>query len=191
VSGGASAVGTLIGGYGAEWLARRAPAWLVAFPGLGLIAGAPLLLAGATRPDLWQAVPIILIGSCFFYTPMGPAVAVTHGLLDSRSRATGSAVFLLFVHMVGQGLGPPLAGFVSDSLAALHYGAADYVHVCAGAAGQQRGSACAIASAAGVRWAIASFALVYVWAGLHYLFAARLGAGTHRSAEPSAVEASA
>lgn len=186
VSGIASAVGTLMGGYGSEFLARRKPGWLIAFPGLGLVIGAPLLLFGATRPDLWIAVPIILVGSCFFYTAMGPVITITHGLLDSRSRAMGSAVFLLVVHLVGQGLGPPLAGFVSDTLATLSYGAPDYGTVCAGAAAQEAGSACAAASAAGVRYAIASFAFVYVCAGLLYLLAARLGAGRNLGGAPAA-----
>jgi predicted MFS family arabinose efflux permease len=173
ISGVASFAGTIIGGYGSEYMARRHPAWLIGFPGLGLIVGAPLLLVGVTQPTLVTAVPIILIGSCFFYTAMGPVITITHGLLDSRSRATGSAVFLLVVHLVGQGLGPPLAGFASDTLAALSYGAPGFAQVCVGLAAQEAGSACAAASAEGVRYAIGSFAVIYIWSGVHFALAAR------------------
>ncbi len=185
VSGIASAAGTLMGGFGSEWLARRHPGWLLGLPALGLVAGAPLFVLGATRTTLTAAVPIILAGSCFFYMSMGPAIATVHGLLDSRSRATGSAVFLLAMHLVGQGLGPPLAGFVSDHVAAWRFGSGDFAAACAGAATLVPHSRCALASAAGVRCAIASFALVYLWASIHFGFAARPGGSAVGAATPA------
>jgi predicted MFS family arabinose efflux permease len=174
LSGFASLIGTFLGGYGSEYLARRDPRWLVAVPGIGAIIGAPLFVLGLMQHGLATAFPLMLAGSLFFYMAMGPAIACVHGALDSRSRATGSALFLLVMHLVGQGLGPPIAGWVSDAVSAAAFGAPDFARVCAGVAGQVPGSACAIAGATGVRWAIACFGAFYLWAGLHLIWAARL-----------------
>ncbi len=173
VVGIASAVGSVLGGYGSEWLARRRSDWLMLAPGLGLFVGAPLLMLGVTRADLAVAMPLILVGSIFFYTAMAPAIASTHALLDPRSRATGSALFMLCIHLVGQGAGAPLAGFLSDRLAVWSYGGGDFRTACIGAAAQVAGSPCAIASATGLRLAIVIFAAVYLAGGLCYCLAVR------------------
>jgi predicted MFS family arabinose efflux permease len=194
IVGIASAGGSLVGGFGSERLARRHPGWLMGVPGIGLFIGAPLLVLGITRSTLESAIALLLVGSCFFYMAMAPAIAVVHGVLDSRSRATGSALFLMFVHFIGQGLGPPLAGFASDKIAAWQFGSGDFAQACAGATLQAVGSPCATASAAGIRYAIASFALFYLWAGAHFISAARklprlqaeppLGATAHETRVP-------
>jgi predicted MFS family arabinose efflux permease len=173
ISGAASAIGALVGGFGAERLARRNPGWLLGAPAIGLVIGAPLLILGVNTPDLKVAAPVIFAASCFFYTWLGPAIAVTHGLLDSRSRATGSALFLLTMHLVGQGLGPPVIGWASDSIAAWRFGAADFSSVCVGAAAMVPHSRCATASAEGIRYAIALFALIFLWAAVHLAIGAR------------------
>jgi predicted MFS family arabinose efflux permease len=175
ISGVASLVGTLLGGYGSEWLARRDQRWLLGFPALGSIVGAPLFVLGLTSGSLAIAVPVMLIGSFFFYTAMGPAIATLHGSLDSFSRATGSAMFLLITHLIGQGVGPPLVGFVSDLGSSLTYAGGDFARDCAGAAAQVHGSTCAAASALGLKAAMATFALFYIAGGALLYGAARAG----------------
>lgn len=173
VSGLASLAGTLIGGFGAERLAKRDPRWLLGFPALGLVLGAPVFLLGASSQTLGLAVPLLLLGSMTIYTSMGPAIATLHGSLDSFSRATGSAIFLLIMHMIGQGLGPPLVGMVSDAASAMAYGGGDFAANCKGAAGQVAGSSCAVAAASGLRNAISAFALFFIIAGSLLFFASR------------------
>ncbi|MBN8817452.1 MAG: MFS transporter [Sphingomonas sp.] len=173
LTGLASAGGTIAGGYGSEWLSRRDPRWLVAAPGFGAIVGAPLFMFGMLQDDFARAFAMMLAGSIFFYMAMGPAVAALHGLLDSRTRATGSALFLLIMYLVGQGFGPPLAGWLSDFISAWSFGTSDFTKQCIGAAAQAPGSPCAEAGAVGVRYAIASFGILYIWSGLHLLWAAR------------------
>jgi predicted MFS family arabinose efflux permease len=172
ISGIASFVGTLSGGFLSERLARRDRRWLLGFPALGSMLGAPLFVAGAASDSLMVAVPLMLIGSCSFYTAMGPAIATLHGSLDSFSRATGSALFLMVIHLIGQGLGPPLVGLVSDSISAALYAGGAFAADCAGAAAQVPGSACAAASAAGLRYAVMAFSGCFPIAGLLLLRAA-------------------
>lgn len=173
LSGVGSFLGTVLGGYGAQFLARRDPRWLVAFPGVGSIVGAPIYACGLLIADLRLAFPILLLGSVFQFMIMGPAIAAIHNALDARHRAMGSAVFLLVMNFIGQGLGPPLAGLVSDFASASAFGPADFAVLCAGAAGQVAGSACAEAGARGLQYAILCFAVLYVWSGLHLVWAGR------------------
>lgn len=173
VSGIAAFCGTLLGGFGSEYMARRDRRWLLGFPALGTLIGVPLFIIGLTSGSLAIAVPVMLVGCFSFYTAMGPAVATLHGSLDSFSRATGSAIFLLIVHFVGQGVGPPLVGIVSDTVSGMIYGGGNFAVECAGAAAQVPGSACADASARGLRYAIAIFATFFLWGGLLLYLAAR------------------
>ena len=175
LNGIGSFVGTILGGFGAEYLARRDQRWLVAFPGVGAIIGAPIYVIGLFQSNIYIAFPIMLVGSFFLFMVMGPAITAVHSVLGSRSRATGSALFLLMLNLVGQGLGPPLAGYVSDIVSAATFGSASFATECAGAAGQIAGSQCASAGAAGVRYAIAIFVLLYLWSGAHLLWGARNG----------------
>ena len=173
ISGIAAFVGTLVGGFGSEYLARRDPRWLLGFPALGTVIGVPLFIMGVMSANLFVAVPVMVIGCIAFYTAMGPVIATVHGSLDSWNRALGSALFLLLVNIIGQGFGPPVAGLVSDMISAVQFGSGNFAAECAGAAGQVVGSACAQASAAGIKYAIAIFSVFYLWAGLHLFLGAQ------------------
>lgn len=178
IVGIASAIGTLLGGFGAERLARRDPRWLLRTPAIGFVAGVPLMMIGLTQATSSIGVGFIFFASLFFYTWMGPSIAATHGLLGTRMRASGSALFLLVVYLVGQGFGPPVLGFLSDRIAAHQYAAGDFGRACVGAAAEVPGSACAVASADGIRFALMLFTLVFLWAALHFFFASRRRATT-------------
>ena len=182
ISGIGSLVGTLLGGYASEWLARRDERWLLGFPAIGLLLGAPLFVLGLVSGSLYVAIPVMLAGSFAFYTAMGPAIATLHGSFTARSRATGSAIFLLIIHLLGQGLGPPLVGLVSDTASALMYVGENFAAECAGAAAQVQGSACASASAEGLRYAIAIFAMFFVGAGILLYLAAQAAWKSRRQA---------
>jgi predicted MFS family arabinose efflux permease len=173
ISGFGSLGGTLLGGYGSEYMARRDPRWLLWFPALGLLLGAPVFLFGLLNNSLLISIPAMLIGSFSFYTAMGPAIATLHGQLDSYSRATGSALFLLIMHLVGQGLGPPLVGAVSDAMSSSVYSGSSFIVDCTGAPAHVVGPACAQAAAAGLKYAIAFFTIFFMLGGLLLFLAVR------------------
>lgn len=173
LTGIASAAGTLLGGYGSEWIARRDPRYLIAFPGVGAMVGAPIFIIGLFQHSLALAFGLMLLGSIFFYMAMGPSIAALHGQLDSRSRATGSAIFLMIMYLAGQGLGPPIAGFVSDAISSWTFGGGDFAARCTAPVAPDIASSCAAASAVGVRAAIGCFGAFYIWSGIHLVWAAR------------------
>ncbi|NBC37431.1 MFS transporter [Novosphingobium sp. FSY-8] len=172
ISGVASMVGTLAGGYGAQWAARRGAGRMLWVPAAGVWLGVPLFLLGMASGVLPVAVGLMLVGSCGFYMAMGPAIATLHGHLDSYSRATGSALFLVIIHMVGQGFGPPMVGRLSDVLSqALYGGVGGFAADCA--RGVAASPACAAASAGGLQWSIAAFSLFFVVGGVLLAMATR------------------
>ena len=173
VSGVASFIGTLIGGYGAEWAAQRDRRWLLAFPAVAMVIGVPIFLIGLNSGSLAIGVPLMVIGCFSFYMAMGPCIATLHGSLDSFSRATGSALFLMVMHLIGQGVGPPLVGQFSDMFAAMLYTGGDFAVDCAGAAGQVPGSACAQVLGTGLRYAISSSTIFHGFAALFLYLGAR------------------
>lgn len=176
LTGVGSLLGTLLGGYGSQIMARRDPRWLIAFPGVGAIIGAPIYILGLMQNDLWVAFPILMLGCVFQFMIMGPAIAAIHNVMDAQHRAMGSAIFLLVLNLIGQGVGPPLAGFISDVASSAAFGGGNFASQCAGAAGQVAGSDCARAGALGLRYAILCFTGLYVWSGLHLIRAGSLRA---------------
>jgi predicted MFS family arabinose efflux permease len=173
ISGIASMVGTLAGGYVSEHLAKRDPRWLLGFPALGSFIGAPLFIIGVNSGSIGVAIPLMLVGSFAFYTAMGPCIATLHGSLDSYTRATGSALFLMVMHLVGQGVGPPLVGQLSDVFATMLYSTGQFAVDCAGAAAQVPGSPCAAASGSGLRYAVTASASFHFIAGTLLYLGAR------------------
>ncbi|HEY6451153.1 MAG TPA: hypothetical protein VIX87_00990, partial [Steroidobacteraceae bacterium] len=93
-------------------------------------------------------------------------------------RASASAVLNIVFGLVGVGLGPTLIGGLSDLLAHRAFGAGDFNALCPGgaapaAAGHALIASCGAASGTGILQALAVFSLLFIWAGAHFLFAAR------------------
>jgi MFS family permease len=91
----------------------------------------------------------------------GPSFAMTQAIATLRMRSVATSLLLLLQTLIGQGIGPWLAGFISDKL---------------------RPSM----GTASLRYSLIIVGLVNVWAALHYFIGARsLGAdldGTERLA---------
>jgi MFS transporter, Spinster family, sphingosine-1-phosphate transporter len=132
------------------------------FP-LVLSAGDPRLLAiGAVAP---------LAGAHLYF---GPTYGLTVNSVDARSRATAIAILLMAMNAIGLGLGPLTVGALSDVFTqAILPG---YSPVC-------HSSACAAASAQGLSNALRIDVLLYLWAALHFLLAAR----AIRRAQPQSI----
>ncbi len=57
-------------------------------------------------------VPYIALSASY----LGPGIAITHRLVTVGERAVASALLLLMINLIGLGLGPLVAGAVSDIL---------------------------------------------------------------------------
>jgi predicted MFS family arabinose efflux permease len=95
----------------------RMYAWI---PGAALALGAPALWLATTQDDWRIALPLfgIPLGLSIFY--LAPSVAAFARIVPAEQRSTASALLLLFLNLIGLGLGPYLIGVVSDAALAEH-----------------------------------------------------------------------
>lgn len=170
VLGIAAAFGTFLAGYLADRLVKRHPNALAWLPALGFFIATPFYLAGYMAPNLWVAIPFLIVGAVTHYFYLGCMYATTQGIVQPRLRATATAVLLFIVNLLGYGLGPPVIGLLSDLLANVNLAQAGLSTAqCVG----MTTTACQAGAEFGLRWAIFIGLFGYLWAGLHFLLAWR------------------
>lgn len=180
VGGLAAAVGVALGGLVTDLIGKGSKTAYAIVPGVGFLIASPLYVMAFLQPTLmgiasWVIVPLILQ-----YLYLGPTFAVTHNLVEPRMRASATAILFLPINLIGLGFGPPFVGKLSDFMAQHFFtGGGTFKTLCPGGkaaegAAASLAQACGAASFDGVKWAILLTAgVVYAWAGLHYLLAAR------------------
>ena len=112
-------IGMLIGGVIVDrWILkdRRAPVWiLIGTFSLTIPLSLTIYLAHDLKVALAAAVLNALVSGVF----VGPTYALIQGLAGHKIRATAVAIFMLVLNLVSLSLGPVVAGYVSDRLAAI------------------------------------------------------------------------
>jgi MFS family permease len=114
--GGLGAAGTLAGGWLADRLGARNPAWRLRIVALGQLVTVPFwlgaLLAGQPAAAIaFLAVPSVAL--CFY---LAPTFATVQSLAEPTSRALAAALLILVGSLIGLGLGPLAVGALSDAL---------------------------------------------------------------------------
>ncbi len=149
ITGLAGAGGALLGGALGDRAGRADQRWYLWLPAAATLLGVPFAAAFFLWPQAHQAllflIPSTLAGAMW----LGPTFSVTQGLARLRMRAVASAILLFVINLIGLGLGPQSVGILND-------------HVFA-----DRGPEA-------VRYSLVSVVVVMnLWAGLHFLLAAR------------------
>jgi len=112
LSGGV--LGALVGGRLADRLQQRWHGGRVLASGAGFVLGAPVCAALLLVHDLRWFGPLIL-ATYFLYTWYnGPLVAVILDVVPPAVQASVLGAFVLFSHLAGDALAPPLIGYLSD-----------------------------------------------------------------------------
>jgi MFS family permease len=118
------AIGTFAGGQVTDRYVSKDARYFAYIPAVAAIAGfLPFLLAmlaGNVMVSFLALAVVTLLGSIWY----GPVFACAQSLVQPRTRATASAVLLFVINLVGLGLGPLVAGIISDMFAT-SYGAAE------------------------------------------------------------------
>ncbi len=184
-----AAIGVFSSGWLADKMSQKYPNALSWLPAIGMGLSVPLYAFGFLMPNLWWAVPALMIAAMIHYFYLGPMYAVSGGVVDSRMRATSVAITLFVVNLLGYGLGPPIIGVLSTYLKTMFLDGQslgltleackplialtpDAKALLAGAE-LQAVDACTSAEARGLQWSIVIFSCIYGWAALHYLLAGR------------------
>ena len=108
----------------------------------------PFFIAGLLADDLTTAIVLFIIPGFAANYVIGPTLAMVQTLSPVQMRAVSSAIKMLFLNLIGMGLGPLLVGLLSDWLEP-HYGE-DSLSV-----------------------ALAYFTLVGLWGSLHFWLCGR------------------
>ncbi len=112
------AAGTFLGGQLADRYVGRDARAYAAIPALSVLIGfVPFLIAmltGSTVLSILALGVVTLLNSVWY----GPVFSCAQSLVKPQTRATASAVILFVINLIGLGLGPLLAGILSDVFAA-------------------------------------------------------------------------
>lgn len=172
------AAGLLLGGFGIDRAARRDRRWYVWGPAITQILAAPAFILGFSQPTIPSTVAVLMAGHVVMFVYFTPTLAIAQNMVGPNMRASSAFVVSLVIGLVGIGLGPTLTGFLSDEFASRAFSAGDYSALCPGGvptadSARTIADACLNASATGLRHALMAMSLLTIWAGIHYLVAAR------------------
>ena len=144
-SGGA---GTFLTGWLADRFGKRDIRWNLWVVAIIMALCFPFSIAVYTTFDKYTALMLFIIPAFAGAAYVAPALAMTQALVTLRMRAQASAILFLILNLIGMGLGPQLAGYLSEK----------YMP----AFGQES-----------LRYALLTISVVWIWAALHFVLAAR------------------
>ncbi len=134
------------------WLGDRFgaknPGAYALIPGISILVGGPIYFFAIVQDNLPLLLGLVTVSALLQFGYLGITFATLQNQMHSRMRATASAL-LNAIYAVAGGIGPYVLGLMSDALEA-RYGAGT-----------------------GLAYAMALLSVVYLWAGAHYLLAAR------------------
>ncbi|QFU75602.1 MFS transporter [Halioglobus maricola] len=110
-------LGTFLAGYIADRAGKNDRRWYMWVPTITVLLMAPLTAFVLTTESKTAALLVNFLPSIFSTCYIGPALALTHGMVEPRMRATASALYFLVINIIGLGMGPTLIGALSDYLA--------------------------------------------------------------------------
>ena len=121
VGGFSSGIGTILGGVITDRMAKRSPRWYALTPAIGLTIATPIYIAAYLQASWQTAALILLVPGIFHYTYLGPTFGVVQNMVDTRRRATATALLLFFLNLIALGGGPPFTGWVIDHFAQFNF----------------------------------------------------------------------
>jgi MFS family permease len=143
-------LGTYFGGVAADRLSTYMDdkRWYLWVPGIATLVMVPFQFGAYLADDLWIAFPsfavMMFLAAVFF----GPSFAMTQALAPLKMRSVATSLLLFVQTLIGYGLGPLMAGRISDWLNP-SYGDAS------------------------LRYALVIVGFVNIWAAVHYLVGGR------------------
>ena len=111
-------VGTLLGGWLADWRRRHSPRADLEVSITGFVAAAALVGPALIAPAEWF-VPLFLLAVISIYLYSGPYTAIGQNVVVPSLRASAVTVTLLIAHLFGDSYAAAAVGLLSDAVGSL------------------------------------------------------------------------
>jgi len=115
-SGGGGALGVWLGGYLTDKYGQEDRRMYLIIPTVAIVISIPLLAIMLVTTNKYVVVGGNIVVKTLWSFYLAPCIAMAHGMVGLRMRALASAVFYLFLNLIGLGLGPLFIGMASDYL---------------------------------------------------------------------------
>lgn len=144
------AFGTFFGGFLSDQLSQRYndERFYMLVPGASVILGVPFQLICYLHPDTNIVMAGFAINAFFASVFFGPSFAMAQALVPASNRALAASLLLFVQTMIGLGIGPLIAGVITDLFVPIFQSNA-------------------------LRYALVTIALFNIWSGVHYYLASR------------------
>jgi len=121
----ATGISVMASGKAADWLAQKFKASYRFVPGIVAALGClPLFYFGLFAESAMTALILIGLANVISSSYNGIAAAILQYLVKPNMRALASGLYLFVISVVGFGIGPPLTGWLMDTVFTGDYGAA-------------------------------------------------------------------
>jgi predicted MFS family arabinose efflux permease len=107
-------LGSLAGGWLADWALKFNTRAHFLISGLGLIIGMPLAVATLVVRDYHMAVAALFFAEFFLFLNMGPLNAIIVAVTELKSRSMAFAANIFVLHALGDAISPAIIGAASD-----------------------------------------------------------------------------
>jgi MFS family permease len=116
----ASVVGTIAGGYLADWLCRRTVGGRLMAAGLGFLLAAPCFTLALIIPKVWGFLPFFVLSGALLNVYSGPLSATMQDVVPPAMRASAIALAFMLAHLFGDLSAPSIVGGISYLLDPQH-----------------------------------------------------------------------
>ena len=111
-----SLVGTLIGGWLADFLQHRFPQGRMLVATFAFLVGAPITLVALTMHSLGPFLGFFIAAILCLSLALGPLNAILQDVIAPEIRSTATGLVLLMAHLLGDASAPLLIGILADRI---------------------------------------------------------------------------
>ncbi len=175
-----AAFGTFLSGWLIEKLTPLSSSAVSWVPAVGLTLAVPLYETAYFMPhDQLELARIFwCVGAVFHYSYLSSQYTIAQSVVAAPARASSVAILLLLIALIGNGLGPQIVGWLSDMYMSMQLAEHDAGGLLTNAICRARDlsalpadqqAICTIAYGEGLRWAMASTALIFLLSAALFL----------------------
>ncbi|MEQ8261926.1 MFS transporter [Pseudohaliea sp.] len=107
--------GLVLGGVLSDRFSKRDKRWLFWTASVAMLISFPVYLIGFSVPNFSLFIALSALGATLLNVCVPPMYAALHEICGSQRRSTAVAVLFFFANLLGMGLGPVIAGALSDA----------------------------------------------------------------------------